>query len=204
MEIIGIAIVQLLFLAGCVALFIFIGKKLPKDDRPASNQDKPALLGGIQNIINKIPGLSETDKEINADKGTFYTTAPLSNVWERLIEVMTRHPIHPDPRYQWKDFKVDEPYNRIQMRAGWSETQRYVGPPGGFDTNQQYTCTVTCSITLEDLASGGTAVHFEHSIYNATLHNFDLMASKIKRDTNDRLRIICLQMTQDPNRGMPF
>lgn len=201
MEIIGIAIFQLLFLGAGIAGVVWLVSKFEaknKDKRPGVEQE-PELLKGIKGILEKLPGLSPADREIGENQGTFYTTAPFDNVWERCLDVFTRHPVSYDNKYNWRDIKPDKPYQRFIMHTDWKEQYNLVGPPGTFDTRMENIISITCTLKFEDLQGGGTAIHFSHDINRP-----DINAEKLKRETNNRLRAICLQMTQDPSRDIPF
>lgn len=201
MEIIGIAIFQLLFIGSAIGGLIWLVVKLEakkKDQRPGVEQE-PELLKGIKGIMEKLPGLSPEDQEIGKNEGTFYTTAPIDNVWERCLDVFTRHPVSYNRQYNWREFKPDQAYRRFIMSVDWTERHTLVGPPGTFDSKMENLTSITCTLNFEDLEGGGTAIHFRHDI-----NRLDINAEKLKRETNKRLRSICLQMTQDPSRGIPF
>lgn len=199
MEIIGIAIAQLLFIGGAVAFVIWLTTKLGNKDKRPGVEQEPELLKGIKGIFEKLPGLSAEDREIGENKGTFYTTAPFENVWERFVDIFTRHPIFHDLKYNWKDIKADLAYKRFIMNASWKEQYTLVAPPGAYDSKVENVISISCTLNFEELEAGGTAIHFSYDINRP-----DISAEKLKRETNKRLRAICLQMTQDPSRGIPF
>lgn len=201
MDIIFIALMQLLFLGGFIAFLVWLSIKLDakkKDQRPGVEQE-PELLKSLKGILEKLPGLSPEDKEIGENQGTFYTTAPFSNVWERCVDVFTRQPVGYDPKYNWKKITPDQAYSRFIMLGEWKEQHTLVAPPGAYDSKIENLISITCTLRFEQLDAGGTAIHFTYDI-----NRFDINAEKLKRETNRRLRTICLQMTQDPSRGIPF
>jgi hypothetical protein len=199
MDIILIGLGQGIFITLTFGLIIFIVNKYHNAEKRPGAEQEPELVKSFKAIFSKVPGLKPEDKILGEDKGTFYSTADISFVWERVVDTLTRFPVMNDPKYGWREVKPDQPYRRIIMNASWTEKQKYVGPTAGSDTTVDYNFRLMAILQFEQLEAGGTAIHFDYKFSAA-----DMIGERLKRGTNDRLRSICLQLTQDPTRGTPF
>lgn len=199
MDIILIGLAQGLFLTVFLGLMIFLANKFQNKEKRPGVEQEPVLLKNFKAIFSKLPGLNPEDKILGEDKGTFYSTADINFVWERVVDNLTRFPIMNDPKYGWRNVQPDQPYRRIILDANWSDKQKWVGPTAGSDTMVDYNFRLRAILQFEQLEAGGTAIHFDYTFSGA-----DLLGEKLKRGTNARLRNICLQLTQDPTRGTPF
>lgn len=189
---------QLLFLSALIGGMFYLSNRAKQNKRPGDEQE-PELLKGLKALLDKLPGLSEEDKILGQDKGTFYSTADFDYVWERVVDDFKRFPVMNDPKYSWRKVQDDKPYHRMILDADWSDKQKWVGPSAGTDRVIDYNFRLRCVLQFQELEAGGTAINFEY-----TFSGPDIIGERLKRGTNTRLRSICLQLTQDPTRGTPF
>ena len=200
MDIILIGLVQGLFLTAIIAGLVFFNHKFGNREKRPGAEQEPELLKSFKAIFSKLPGLNPDDQILGQDKGSFFSTADINFVWERAVDNLTRFPVMDNKKYNWRHIQPDQPYRRIILNADWSDKHKLVsGHPNAPDSMMETSFTLMCILQFEQLEAGGTAIHFDYRFSGP-----DLLGERLKRNTNARLRNICLQLTQDPTRGTPF
>lgn len=132
----------------------------------------------------------ENEQELMANQGIWRTTAPFPNVWERVVRSLSMDPVLVN--YRW-NVQADQAYKEITLTATVDQQH---GP--------LVQATIIGKLKFEPLENGGTIVNYAYTTQTANLQNKNSVCERMKKFTNHRLRTICAELNQDPNKGLPF
>jgi len=188
MDIIMIAVVQLLFLAGGLYGGYRLIRYLESKGVDTTPKDNDQFSKAAKALLEKVPGFTPEDKELSQTDGTWVTAAPFPVVFDFIHKQFTTKKIA-SPKYGWKSIKPLQQFGQIFFEAGWESK------------NEHYTHETTVSLELkfEQLDAGGTAIHFHYNLSANNLMNFDLFANQLVKNSNRWIRDICALLTANPD-----
>ncbi|MBX9723281.1 MAG: hypothetical protein K2X81_17895 [Candidatus Obscuribacterales bacterium] len=130
------------------------------------------------------------EHELKANQGVWRTSAPFPNVWETVVRSLDVDPVMPNRRWA---IRADLPYKEIILTATLDQEH---GPI--------CQATITANLKFEPLADGGTIINYTYTTVTNNLQNTNGSCERLKKLTNNRLRRLCAELSQDPNKGLPF
>lgn len=210
MEEIGTAFFLLVFafIAGFILITVLKKSGAFDEKRPIESKESQ-ILKAVKNIAQKIPGMSEEDRELAQQSGTWFTTADLSQTWEYLLNHFKNNPqVLTGFQYAWKRIDDNHSYRMIRMLASWRDhIPGAISPVANapdspsMDIEHQ----VVLMLKFQPLDDGGTAIAFEYQIMSSPPQLFQSPpALSLVSGTNRIIRNLCLQLTQNPDRGSIF
>lgn len=218
MEEIGTAFGMLSFLAVAGFIVYIVVKKAGEDKvehRPVENKQDSVIMNTLKNITEHIPGMSESDKELAQQKGSWYTTADFPQTWEYITNSFKNdRSIFPnDLQHQWQEFRPDPNYRTMLLQINWKDIGKHepginlggvYGSTPGYQ-NPTFHHQVKLILTLKPLEPAGTEVQFQFTVVQEPVSLMpNPLSLQVVRHTNHRLKSLCLQLSQDPNRGSIF
>lgn len=148
------------------------------------------VWGYVQFVAKNAGPKLVNEHELMANQGMWRTTAPFPNVWETVVRSLDVEPVMPNRRWL---IKPQLTYKEIVLTATVDQEH---GP--------LVQATITGVLKFEPLADGGTIINYTYTTETANLQNTNGSCEKLKKLTNNRLRRLCAELSQDPNRGLPF
>lgn len=130
------------------------------------------------------------EHELTANQGMWRTSAPFPNVWETVVRSLEVDPVMPNRPWA---IRAELPYKEIILTA---TVDKEHGPI--------VQATITAKLKFEPLADGGTIINYTYTTVTGNLQNTNGSCERLKKLTNNRLRSLCAELSQDPNKGLPF
>lgn len=187
MDIIMIAIFQLLFLAGAGYGGYRLIRYLESKGVDTTSKGDDQISKTAKAILEKVPGFTPEDKELAQTDGTWVTAAPFPVVFDFIHKQFTTKRIA-SPKHAWKSIKALQQFGQIFFEAGWESPNEHY----------KHETSVTLELKFEQLDAGGTAIHFHYDLSANNLLNFDPFANQLVTHTNRWIRDICAMLTANP------